>query len=159
MKNNMKRTTVLVVGMYLIVGFIHLLMFNFGHPLAKYTKELPVIFQVLASAAYALIIYSGVTYLLMIGLNRNPQMLLGIDKVLAMLTAVLVLVFIVSWGFFMFRSLQTIWLTYTLVNPLFGTLMYNRVPENLWSLAWVFSGFIPAIGIMLGVRCGNKKGN
>ncbi|CAM3704782.1 hypothetical protein ERUR111494_07865 [Erysipelothrix urinaevulpis] len=159
MKNKIKRTTVLVIGMYLIVGFIHLLMFNFSHPLAKYTKDLPVIFQVLSSGVYALVVYSGVTYLLMIGLNRNPQLLLGIDKVLTGLTMALVLVFVVSWGFFMFRSYQSIWLSYALVNPLFGTIMYNRVPENLWSLTWVFSGFIPAMGIMLGIRCGNKKGN
>ena len=158
MEKNKKRTFAIILGMHVLLGFIHLLLFNLGHPLTKYTKDLPLFFQVLAVSVFAIIVYMIASYIMMVGLNRDLNKIQYLDQSLIVISLILFVVFLITYAFFVFNEKQSVWLVYSLFNPLFGTAMFNQVKESMWSILWGFSAFAPGIGIIFGTYLSQIKG-
>lgn len=157
MKESKSRPFLILLFMHVVLGFVHLLVFNLSHPLFKYTQQLPVYLQVPIISAYALVLYIVVGNLLMIALDRNSDKIEGIDRGLILFTSLFIIVFAALFVAFLFNERQSIWLVYSLVNPLFGTAMYNAMTVDMWNLLWGVSAFIPGIGTIFGMYLSNRK--
>lgn len=155
---SMKKPMLVLVGVHILIGLAHLVIFNLGHPLNPYTKNWPLLAQVLAVSVFAMIVYMIVGYIVMIALNQNSEHMIGIGKALIVFSVVLLLVFVGIYNTFVFNSKQTLWLIYSFVNPLFGTAMYNRMPETMMGIFWLVSTVIPGFGFLTGMVLAVKQG-
>lgn len=147
-----------ILSLQLTLGFLHLVFFDLGHPLSKYITTLPLALQVLAVSVYALVVYIIAGYLVMVALNKNSDAMQGIGRVLFLLFILFLTVFLSVFALYLYNERQSLWLIYSVVNPLFGTAMYNRVPEALIGLVWSVSSVVPGIGVLIGMIFGVRKG-
>lgn len=155
---NIKKPLFALLGIHGVLGFFHLLFFDLGHPINQYIQNLPVYLQVLSVSLYAFVLYLISGYLLMVALNKNSHHMLGIGKALFVAFVIFVSVFTALYVSFLMNDRQSIWLAYSFFNPLFGTAMYNRMPETIMSLLWAVSTVIPGIGILTGMYLAVRKG-
>ena len=144
--------------LHLTLGFLHLMFFDLGHPLNQFIAEGSFTLQVISISAYALVLYMLGGYLVMIGLNKDSDQMVGIGRVLVLMMMIFLIFFLIIFTIYMFNGRQSSWLLYSIVNPLFGTAMYNRVPETLIGLVWSVSAVIPGIGVLVGMIFGVRKG-
>ena len=158
MIKNIRKPLITLLILHMTIGFLHLMFFDLGHPLNKYMANLPFLLQVLSISTYALVLYIIGGYLVMIALNKDEKQMIGIGRVLILMLIVFLSVFLGIFTFYIFNGRQSLWLIYSIVNPLFGTAMYNRVPETLMGLVWSVSAFIPGIGVLIGMIFGVRKG-
>lgn len=158
MFKNIKKSLIAMVVLQVSLGLLHMLFIDLGHPLNKTIQTLPILLQVLIISLYALIVYAMAGYLVMVAINRKSSKMIGIGRVLIMMASIFLIVFLGIFSFYMLNGRQSLWLIYSVVNPLFGTAMYNRVPETLMGLLWSVSAVIPGIGILLGMNFGVRKG-
>lgn len=152
------RPIAFVFSLQLMVGLFHLLLFNFGHPLNEVIRNWPYALQVITVSIYAALLYFIVGVLSMIALNFNKKYLRGIEYGLFALMVVFTASFLALSLHFSLYGRESTWVTYMVVNPLFGTAMYTKVPEGLRSLAWLVSIFIPSIFLYLGQRLALLRG-
>lgn len=144
--------------LHLTVGFLHLMFFDLGHPLNQFITNQSLTLQVASISAYALVLYMVGGYLVMIGLDKDSDQMMGIGRVLVLMMMIFLIFFLIIFTFYIFNGRQSSWLLYSVVNPLFGTAMYNRVPEALIGLVWSVSSVIPGIGVLVGMIFGVRKG-
>lgn len=155
---NIKKPLLALGTIHLFLGFFHLMFFDLGHPINQYIQNLPVFLQVISASVYALVMYLISGYLLMIALNKNSDQMLGIGKALIVALVVFIAVFMGLYFAFLMNGRQSIWLAYSFFNPLFGTVMYNRMPETIMGLLWSVSIVIPGIGMLTGMYLAVKQG-
>lgn len=155
---NMKKPMFVLLVMHILIGLAHLVVFNLGHPLNPYTKNWPLLAQILVVSLYAMGIYLSVGFIVMIALNKNSDHMQGIGKALLVFSVLFLLVFLGIYNTFIFNNRQTLWLIYSFVNPLFGTAMYNRIPETTMGIFWVVSTVVPGFGFLTGMVLAVKQG-
>lgn len=151
------RPILTIILLQLIIGFIHLIIYNFGHPLSDLMSKSAIPLRVLVISIYAFIVYFIVGYLYMIATNKDRKKLRGLEYGLLFMIIIYLAVFLAMYLHFVIYERESIWITYMLLNPLFGTAMYGKMSLNNWNMLWVVSSLIPAIAMGLGIElCVNK---
>ncbi len=152
------RPILFILTLQIITGLFHLLLFNFGHPLNEIIRNWSFAVQVLLVSLYAAFIYFIVGILSMIALNFNEDYMRKIEYGLFALMIIFTASFLALSLHFSLYARESTWVTYMVINPLFGTAMYGKVPEGSWSLAWLVSTFLPSIFLYFGQRLAILRG-
>lgn len=146
------RPILFVLFLQIMTGLFHLLLFNFGHPLNELTRHWPFVLKVFIISIYAALAYFVVGILSMVALNFNEKYLKNIEYGLIALMVIFGASFLAMSLHFSIYGRESTWVTYMVLNPLFGTAMYGRVPEGAWSLLWVTSVIVPSLFLYFGQR-------
>lgn len=148
-----------ILLLQIIIGFIHLVIYNFGHPLTDLLSNVNIPLRVLGVSIFAFIIYFSVGYLFMIAVNKDRTKLKGLEIGLLFLMVIYLAFFLAMYLHFVIYERESIWITYMLLNPLFGTAMYGKMSLNNLNMLWVLSAFVPAIAMGLGIEVCINKGD
>ena len=148
-----------ILLLQVIIGFVHLVLYNFGHPLTDILSKSSIPLRVIVISLHAFVIYYVVGYLFMIAVNKDKTKLKGLEMGLLFLIVLYLAVFLAMFLHFMIYERESIWITYMLLNPLFGTAMYGKMSLDNLNILWIVSAFVPPIAMGLGIEvCVNKGG-
>lgn len=153
------RLVFLTLGLHLITSLVFILLNGTIHPLYNLLKGWPLILQVIISSVFSFLIYIVPGYLFIIGLRKKDLLIKSIDRLVLVVSTILLVFFVVSFVYAMILYSKQGWLIYATANPLSGLLIYNLFDTkvSLWDLLWSISALIPALGMMLGMYLRLKK--
>ena len=141
----------IVIGIQFIVATVTLLMYGNGHPLIQYIRSIHVGFLVIIISIVGFIIYAVPGYLLVISKSNKRNLIETIDSAVLVLTGILLATFLIIFVYSYLLHLKTPWLFYSLINPIFGNLMYDTMQiRSFMNLVWLPSTIIPGLGILFG---------
>ncbi|CAM4138120.1 hypothetical protein H9L01_02190 [Erysipelothrix inopinata] len=137
---------------HLAISIVQLMMYGGGHPLTKLVGSLPIFVQVIACSIYAFVIYSVIGYLLVIAYPRHKENLVkGLDRAALILAIIFLVVFLFAYIYSWITIRHNMWVIYTFLNPIFGTLMFTTMKPDWMSLLWIVSAIIPSVSLAFGM--------
>lgn len=134
-----------------IVSIIYLLINGTGHPFLGYIKDLQFVIQLFATSFFAFIVYAIPGYILALAVADRRRLLKYIDFAVIALAVFLFIVFVAVYAQVFVSYQKTTWLLYSVVNPMFGNVIYETITRSLWGLSWVVSAIVPSLGLLFGV--------
>lgn len=150
LKKNRFRLFWQLIAIHLVLGLIHNIANDLGHPMFGYFSQYSVWIQALAVTVYALVAYAIAGYVVVVAKQDKRMFFMTVGWALTLFTLVMMVIFAVSLGLLYWRDQRNVMLIYSILNPLFGTYMYRLPNEQIFTLWWLTSAIVPSIGFYIG---------
>lgn len=149
------------LGVHALTALVFTLLSSVTHPLYTMVGSWPLFLQVVAASLFSFLVYLIPGYLFVISLDVKDELIKHADTIVVGFALVLLLVFMISFGYTMVLHTKQGWLIYSTINPVGGLLIYNLFNKiaSWWDLIWVLTAFAPALGMLMGMYLRLKREN
>lgn len=134
-----------------VVSLLFLMAYDMGHPLSALLEGRSLWIQVIAVSVFVAVFYSLGGFLLVVSKVDKEVFFRVIPFALISLSVLLLLFYLVYYGYSLLIPSRINWLFYSIINPLFGTYMYALPQAQLFSLVWIVSCFVPSLALCAGI--------
>lgn len=142
-----------MLAVYLVSNVLLLFILNGGLPFFQRINSFHILGRLLVIIPICIAIYAAVGYLFIIAKHET-----GVEYVrkylvtmVGFIVLVNVIVFVLAYLISMFTYDRGIWVLYSLVNPVFGNLIFESARESA-SIFWILTTVLPSIGLYIGAN-------
>lgn len=150
-KSYKKKMALTFIGTHTFVSLLFLLIYGVNHPLEPLIKSFPQIVRILIVSGFAFAIYAIFAYFAVLFKRTIDDIDTGIDFAAIVLIMLLALPFLVIFGLDYLPNLDSLWVIYYGINPLFGTAFIDTIHTEGFAFLWIVSTIIPSLAMIFGM--------
>lgn len=155
MENNLhnykRKMAIIVVGIHVVINLFVILSYGASHPITPFIRWAPEIVRIIAVSIFAFLLYATVSYFITFIKRGIEDIFEGIDFGALLLFGILLVPFLAFFIANIFLPMNSVWLLYALINPVFGNAFASTTDTSMVNMLWVVSTIIPSLGIVFGM--------
>lgn len=152
-----KRLISQILAFHLLMSALYFFVLGTYHPLMGILGRFTALWvQVPLAFLFALLLYIIPGFLFVIAKQNHSDLKQNLRIALFFLLTVLTIAFLIIYGLNQFWDARGLWALYAMLNPAFGSLIYQLSPDKV-SLFWILSSLAPVIGLYIGIRLALKR--